>query len=498
MTELLLNARERLLAASLVASAGAALGLASVLSAQLAIAGAAAILFLVLAVRDFSLGVCLFVVLTFFDRSAGLQSGGVTIVKLVGALLALLWILEAASKGKRIPLLLRDHLPLAFALLLLVVWTFASALWSPDPRQAITGGSGSAFRLAQGVLLLVIVVSALNARRHIWWLLWAFTGGAVFAAAIGLFGVYGQNAAVNDARLSGGFDDPNELAAVLVPAIVFAVAAFLAVGSRPVRWIYAAVAAFLGYAFLQTDSQAGLIALGLALFLAVIFSGRARPRVIAGVSVLLFVATLYYTFVTHPVAIESITSQGNVSGRESLWTVATEIAKDNPILGVGAGNFVIVEPSYAASSINLPRADLVVRPELVHNSYLQVLVELGAVGLLAFLAVIGFSLLLGVRAARAFERAGDWQLEMLSRGIVIGTVAMLTAYVFATNQYEKQLWLLLGVGPALCSVGLLAQRAAGRDPAAPSARTRGEAGGRPPEADTSGRASFSNLSAPSG
>jgi hypothetical protein len=29
---------------------------------------------------------------------------------------------------------------------------------------------------------------------------------------------------------------------------------------------------------------------------------------------------------------------------------------------------------------------------------------------------------------------------------------MLVAYSFATNQYEKQLWLLLGVGPALLGI----------------------------------------------
>ena len=257
---------------------------------------------------------------------------------------------------------------------------------------------------------------------------------------------------MNDARLSGGFDDPNELAAVLVPAMVLACFAFVALPGRASRWAYAAAAVVMLYALAQTDSQAGLIALAVALLLAVVLGGQARPIMAVGVVAFLFAAVSYYTFVTKPVAIQTISSENNVGGRESLWTVATHIVRDHPVAGVGAGNFVIVEPEYAFRDINLPRVDLVVRPELAHNSYLQVLAELGVVGLAAFLAVIGGSLLSALRAARTFAMSRDRELDLLSRGFLIGTIAMLVAYFFATNQYEKQLWLVLGVGPALLAV----------------------------------------------
>jgi hypothetical protein len=59
---------------------------------------------------------------------------------------------------------------------------------------------------------------------------------------------------------------------------------------------------------------------------------------------------------------------------------------------------------------------------------------------------------LGFRAVRRFERTGEWELEMLSRGIVIGTAAMLTASTFATATYGKQLWFMLALGPALAGL----------------------------------------------
>jgi O-antigen ligase len=437
-----------------VAATGLAIGVATVAAGRLVIVAAAGVLFLLIAARNLALGFCLFVVITFFDRSTGLQAGGLTMVKAVGAALTLVWLFEVASNRKDTPMLFRSHPHYSLVVVFLVIWTVASSLWASDHRLALTSGAGSALRLAQGVLLLFIAFTALRERRHVWWLVWAFLAGATFAAAIGLVGVYGVSESVNDSRLSGGFDDPNELAAVLVPAIVLCAFAFTASRGRPIRWLYAGLAPLLLYAFAQTDSQAGIVALAVALLLAVVFAGRARPQAIVVVAAFLLCATVYYTFVTEPVALETIGSQSNIAARESLWRVAAQTVRDHPVGGVGAGNFVVAEPQYAAQSINLPRADLVVRPELVHNSYLQVIAELGIVGLLAFAAVIGGSMWLAVRGARTFESAGDWELEMLSRGFIIGTIAMLAAYFFATNQYEKQLWLLLAVGPALLSVAV--------------------------------------------
>ena len=130
------------------------------------------------------------------------------------------------------------------------------------------------------------------------------------------------------------------------------------------------------YSLAQTDSQAGIVALVVALILTIAFSGRLRPVAVVTVACFLLCSTVYYTFVTQPVALQTIGSESNVGARKSLWTVAWRTVHDHPVGGVGAGNFVVAEPQYAAQSINLPRADLVVRPELVHNSYLQVLAEL--------------------------------------------------------------------------------------------------------------------------
>ena len=52
-------------------------------------------------------------------------------------------------------------------------------------------------------------------------------------------------------------------------------------------------------------------------------------------------------------------------------------------------------------------------PKVAHNTYLQILAELGIVGLALFLSIIGFAISCALKAARWFGRAGDTQMELV-------------------------------------------------------------------------------------
>jgi O-antigen ligase len=120
------------------------------------------------------------------------------------------------------------------------------------------------------------------------------------------------------------------------------------------------------------------------------------------------------------------------------------------VLGVGAGNFPIVAPQYAAEPINLPFARLVVdTPKVAHNTYLGVFADLGIVGLLAFVVIVLSALGLARRATKYFARSGEVELELLCRAVLVGLAGMLAAFVFLSGEYEKQLWLVIGLAVAL-------------------------------------------------
>jgi O-antigen ligase len=84
--------------------------------------------------------------------------------------------------------------------------------------------------------------------------------------------------------------------------------------------------------------------------------------------------------------------------------------------------------------------------------YLHVLVEVGIVGL----ALFGIALLLAVaatvRAARAFRRSGDEQMELLSRSLFAGLVGILAADFFLSGQWDRALWIIIGLALAAGSI----------------------------------------------
>jgi O-antigen ligase len=132
------------------------------------------------------------------------------------------------------------------------------------------------------------------------------------------------------------------------------------------------------------------------------------------------------------------------------------------LLGVGVGNFQVLEPSYALLSINLSDIRLILDdPKVAHNTYLHVLVELGIIGLVCFTVIVLGAFLGGLRALKGLRTSGDRQTEILVRGVLIGMTGMLAAYTFISGQSEKQLWLGLGI---MLSLSAVARAARARDP----------------------------------
>jgi O-antigen ligase len=445
------EAPARAWAAVAVGGIAAVLGAAAVISPFLALTAVVGLAFTAIVFRDLAAGLALFVVLTFFERIPGFDGGGLTGVKLAGGVLAAAWLLQAARRRSEAPLLFREHPLLAFAALALGGLAFASMLWAADSGEA----RANAFRLAQGILLLFIVFSAIRERRHLRWVAWAYVAGAFLTAVVGLSTTSPESFDSDAARLTGGIEDPNELAALLVPALALASFGLAAVRGALVRWLLVCCVLVCAVALFMTESRGGLVALGVAFLATLALAGPLRPQAFA---VLLSIAALgvgYYTLYAPPEALDRVThfAAGGGTGRTDLWSVALEMSKDEPVLGVGAGNFPVVEPGYAVATLNLERVEFVVdTPKVTHNTYLHVLTELGAVGLALLAALVVGTLAAARRAIRALAREGDRRTEVLARGLTVGILGMLAAFVFISAQYEKQLWLLLGLAAALTTI----------------------------------------------
>jgi O-antigen ligase len=395
----------------------------------------------VVAARSLAAGLGIFAYLTFFDISPV-----DLLTRLAGVLLVGLWMLAILTRGNRVPLVFRDQPRVAAIVLLLAGWFAASTVWARDFDLAMT----DAVRLLQGVVLILMIYTAIREPRHVRWLMIGFVAGALTSAALGIVGGPG--------RITGGFDDPNELAAVIVPGAILAAFGFIACRGRALRWALLATLPVFAAGLLDTDSQGGFVALMVGMAAAVAIGGPVRLH--AAVVALTVGCLAFGFYLAKPPAPGQFTEGGE--SRENLWKVALTVARDHPLLGVGAGNFPVVEPAYALRDLNLTRADLVTRPEVAHNTYIHVLADYGSVGLLLFLSLIGGALATGLQAARAFQLQGDRELELLARGQLTATLAMLAAYFFQSGQFEKQLWLMLGFSVALRAVAINTYPAASR------------------------------------
>jgi hypothetical protein len=54
-----------------------------------------------------------------------------------------------------------------------------------------------------------------------------------------------------------------------------------------------------------------------------------------------------------------------------------------------------------------------------------------------------------VKAAREFAAGGDRGGEMLARSLAVALIGLLAAGTFNSLQYNKELWVLFGLGPAM-------------------------------------------------
>lgn len=436
---------------ALVAACGAAavvLATVAVYSPKYALGAIAAAAFLTLVLRRLVLGVAVFTVLTFPENLPGTLGAGATVAKPLGVVLAVAWIVTVVARPRSTRLLSRDMPGAFWAACALLALAGTSALWAPDVGQV----GYEMPRLLQVILLFLVVYTAVSTSRDFRVVVWAFLAGSVvtgaYSIATGSFGAAG--------RLSGIFD-PNYFAAELIPAIL--VSFFLALTKRGrVRALAVLVLAFDMVAFALAQSRGGIIGLFVGLIAAVALAGRARPRVIAAVLIIGAIAVGYY-FEFAPYHLRSTFSTslaGASSGRADEWKIALRMFRNHPFGGVGLGNFVALEPSYSTQTFNLNFVHLVVgRPLVAHNSYLEVAAELGFGGVALLAGILGLVWYRAGRALAVFASARE-PLEFYVRGLVAGAIGMFTAYFFLSGQYEKQLWLVLGL---LAAIPALARQA---------------------------------------
>lgn len=119
----------------------------------------------------------------------------------------------------------------------------------------------------------------------------------------------------------------------------------------------------------------------------------------------------------------------NVAFRYAYLVGGVQLLRDNPLLGVGVGNFQLQIPNY----IEVP-------PNEAHNTYLAVAGELGVIGIIIFLGLIVFTL----KNFKALEKTGAKnQHDAFIIGAKIAFISVLINFLFLTAFTDRRFYLFM-------------------------------------------------------
>jgi O-antigen ligase len=128
-------------------------------------------------------------------------------------------------------------------------------------------------------------------------------------------------------------------------------------------------------------------------------------------------------------------------GRIGIWVIGFEIFKNHPVIGVGIGGFA------AAFNVELEKdpARIIFYSygRVAHNDYLQILTELGIVGLLLWIVFITEIFKKGFRTKVILERLKETYLAAIIRGLISGLFGLMIASFFLGLYYSKFMWLTI-------------------------------------------------------
>ena len=196
-------------------------------------------------------------------------------------------------------------------------------------------------------------------------------------------------------------------------------------------------------AFVMINTRGAWLALGIVLLFTLFYRLRSPKKILASLVILIaaggiFLAVSPRTF-QRVQTMTSATQEQSVTERFLMWKSAINAIEENPLTGVGFGNY---EAQYQENYI-LDEAKERSQGH-AHNVYLQFWAEAGLPGVILFCALFGYILLWSWRRAKNFY------------GLIIFSATLglmlygLTDYTFASFSAMRVYWLLFGV----CVVGI--------------------------------------------
>lgn len=285
------------------------------------------------------------------------------------------------TKTKSFRVTIMDYFVVLFGIVLLY-----SSITSYTPKNSIMSLS----IYAACILFYFILVNTIKTRQQLYGLLALLVLSTTVISLYGLYQLKTVGATSEawvdtslfgdiKARVGSTFENPNVLGEYLVIILPLAIAMLWGQRGWISRLLTMGLAGIMLVCLVYTYSRGAYIGLMLALALFAVL--RDRRFVILGI-----IGLLLLPFILPPSVINRFTSIGNLSDtsssyRISVWLGSLKLVGDYWPSGIGLGlePFKLIYPKYSLNAAYAHHS---------HNIYIQLLIEMGIVGFLTFLAMV--------------------------------------------------------------------------------------------------------------
>ena len=329
----------------------------------------------------------------------------------------------------------QHYLIASFIVVALISVFFADNL---DRAMSMTGSYLKLF------LFYFIAIMIVSSRSEIKPILWIMVIAGSLAALIGLYQTFfgaaadsqGQTNFLLSTRTETLTHDPNYLALITVPLIPLAVG-LLKIDKSLLRKIFlTGLIAILAGTTILTLSRMGMLCLFFLLIMILYKERRHKKLVISAILAFILMIFLIPENVIEGVRIfQDFRGDDSVQQRLRILNGGFNMFLDHPIFGVGIGNFLTQSLHYTNTLL----------PRLAHNTFLEIMAEMGIFGLVIFVAIIFYTLKDMSQLQKFYQAQQDEQFLEFIRSIRISFLVFLVGSLFLTAGPITTFWMLVAL-----------------------------------------------------
>ncbi|MEK6727060.1 MAG: O-antigen ligase family protein [Candidatus Omnitrophota bacterium] len=342
--------------------------------------------------------------------------------------------------------------PLNLAIVAYLAICFFSIFISSNPKISTRVFFG---KVVQDILFFFVLVDMLSSERRLRNFLYILFLSSMLLGVDGIYQHFTHKdfirhrPIITKSRIYATFPTANDFGCYLIAVIPFLVTIFFTkFRLKAVKFILIGLFTLLFTCLIMTVSRGAWFGfMASALFIGVWIYPVGIFLLLLGLFITVtqpFYPTLIKERLNNLFLVFNTTLSSNVGSieRQIFWQAGWKMFMSRPWIGLGLGTFMFNFKRFVVE--NYQRG-----PAYAHNCYLQMLSELGIIGLVLFLSILILFFYDGIKIMLNRKKTFSWHILLASLAAVLGySVQMAVDTIFYNLDLGLLFWLLLGLGTA--------------------------------------------------